>query len=88
MFFAKAREILDRSEVKLQIAQTPLNGKSGLYNLLESSFPQLRVFKRTFAIALNEEYFDDDDNLDEGSAVEIVLQNKDTVAVIPHISGG
>lgn len=81
LFFAKAREIVDRSEVKLQITQTPLN-RSGLYQLLENSFPALSVLKRSFAIALNEEY------LDEALEHEIVLENKDQVALIPPISGG
>ena len=84
LFFAKAREILgDRSEIQLQITQQqePLN-KSGLYSLLETSFPQLKVLNRSFAIAVNEEY------LDESPEQDIVLENKDQVAVIPPISGG
>ena len=81
LFFAKAREILDRSEITIQIKRPESLNQSGLFDLLETWFPQLKALKRSFALALNEEYLDSQDN-------NIVLQNKDQLAVIPPISGG
>lgn len=82
LFFAKAREILDHSEVTIQVSRTPLN-KSGVFNLLETTFPGLKVLNRSFALALNEEYLDD-----ETLENEVSFENKDELAVIPPISGG
>ena len=80
LFFAKAREVLNRSEdtIQLKANSTPTE----VLSQLESKFPALKVLERTFVLALNEEYL----CMDDGQPLE--LHSRDQLAVIPPISGG
>jgi len=78
LFFAKAKDILKQSEAEIDLPlELTINQ---LFEAIEYQWPELQKFKRTFAIALNEEYLDLDSTVN--------LQPQDTLAVIPPISGG
>ena len=81
LFFSKAREITKTSEAELSLpaSQSTLEA---LYQALEEEWPALLSLQRTFALALNEEY------LENNLALEVVLATNDILAVIPPISGG
>ena len=78
LFFAKAKDLLKQSEAEIDLpSELTINQ---LFEAIEHQWPELQKFKRTFAIALNEEYLDLDST--------VSLQPQDTLAVIPPISGG
>ena len=78
LFFAKAKDLLKQSEAEIDLpSELTINQ---LFEAIEHQWPELQKFKRTFAIALNEEYLDLDST--------VTLQAQDTLAVIPPISGG
>jgi len=78
LFFAKAKDLLKQSEAEIDLpSELTINQ---LFEAIEHQWPELQKFKRTFAIALNEEYLDLDST--------VTLQPQDTLAVIPPISGG
>lgn len=73
--FGITKDILGASEKELEV-QDDLN-VGQLKEKLESDFPQLVKLKSYF-IALNEEYAEDDQ----------VITNTDEIAIIPPVSGG
>ena len=78
LFFAKAKELVNLSETEIELFEE--QSVTQLFEALELNWPELKQFKRTFALAHNEEYLDLDSN--------VVLQNGDVIAIIPPISGG
>ena len=78
LFFAKAKEIVQTSESSLTLG--PNLTVDQIYQALEKKWPKLKPLKRTFALALNEEYLDQDST--------VTLNQNDVLAVIPPISGG
>ena len=78
LFFAKAKEIVKTSEGDLTLG--PSLSVDQIYQALEKKWPKLKTLKRTFALALNEEYLDQDSTF--------TLNHYDVLAVIPPISGG
>lgn len=81
LFFAKAREITKTSEADLSLFDSQPTLED-LYQALEDKWPALNSLRRTFALALNEEYLENNLN----SLVN--LATNDVLAVIPPISGG
>ncbi len=73
--FGITKDILGASEKELEV-QDDLN-VGQLKEKLESDFPQLVKLKSYF-IAVNEEYAEDDQ----------VITNTDEIAIIPPVSGG
>ncbi len=83
LFFAKAREIVGKSEGRIS-----LNAESKIdtiYEAIETAYPDLKTLQRSFALALNEEYLPTPDN---SSDIIFNLNSSDELAVIPPISGG
>ena len=78
LFFAKAKELVNQSEAEIDLP--PELTINQLFEAIEHQWPVLHKFKRTFAIALNEEYLDLDST--------VTLKSQDTLAIIPPISGG
>ena len=78
LFFAKAKELVNQSEAEIDLP--PELTINQLFEAIEHQWPDLQKFKRTFAIALNEEYLDLDST--------VTLKSQDTLAIIPPISGG
>ena len=81
LFFAKSKEITKISEGQLTFTNSTIKIRQ-IYQALESQWPDLKKLKRSFALALNEEYLDTNQNS------VISVQESDTLAVIPPISGG
>ena len=79
LFFAKAKDLIKQSEAEIDLPSAELTVNQ-LFEAIEHQWPDLQKFKRTFALALNEEYLDLDST--------VTLQPQDTLAVIPPISGG
>jgi molybdopterin converting factor subunit 1 len=80
LFFAKAKEVTKQAEAYIQVpAETRLEQ---VLQVLEKTFPELVILQRTFALALNEEYMEQDLSL------VLQLSSTDVLAVIPPISGG
>ena len=82
LFFAKSKEITKISEGQLTLKTNSTIKIRQIYQALESQWPDLKILKRSFALALNEEYLDTNQNS------VISVQESDTIAVIPPISGG
>ena len=78
LFFAKAKELVNQSEAEIDLP--PELTINQLFEAIEHRWPVLHKFKRTFAIALNEEYLDLEST--------VTLKSQDTLAIIPPISGG
>ena len=79
LFFAKVRELTNRSSVQLEITS-----KLSLKNLIEQviiQYPSLEVLKENLIIALNQNYVNDLNEI-------LVLKESDEIALIPPISGG
>ena len=81
LFFAKARELTKLSESELNLKSSNLKIQQ-IYQALETQWPEIKQLKRSFALALNEEY------LEENTDAVINFQTNDILAVIPPISGG
>ena len=81
LFFAKSKEITKISEGQLTFTNSTIKIRQ-IYQALESQWPDLKKLKRSFALALNEEYLDTNQNS------VISVQESDILAVIPPISGG
>ncbi|XP_026820501.1 molybdopterin synthase sulfur carrier subunit-like isoform X3 [Rhopalosiphum maidis] len=77
VFFAQARELSKVKSTTVQLPQT-LFGHD-LRSMLIDQFNLLSI-GNIFILAVNESYISDD--------LQITLREKDTVAVIPPISGG
>ena len=82
LFFAKSKEITKIAEGQLTIKTNSTIKIRQIYQALESQWPDLKKLKRSFALALNEEYLETNQNS------VISVQESDTLAVIPPISGG
>ena len=80
LFFAKAGEVVGSSKANLPIPNSNLR-REELLRALEEAFPELKHLKRSFILALNEEYIEESDNV-------LQLKSSDELAVIPPISGG
>jgi len=78
LFYAKSRELTGVSTSYLNLNST-INAEELRFELL-SAYPRLNQLQNCFALALNEEYIDEDK--------EIHLKSEDIIAVIPPISGG
>ena len=89
LFFAKAKELVKQSSMKLKLPST-FETMDLLLEKVEMEIPQLKVLNRCFVFALNEEYLCDDtmDNETPNSTTPIILKNNDELAVIPPLSGG
>jgi molybdopterin converting factor subunit 1 len=79
LFFAKARELVERSEATLNLPSTQITRVETI-RYLEVAFPILCQLKRGFIVALNEEYFEENEVKQ--------FKSDDQLAVIPPISGG
>lgn len=79
LFFAKARDIVGVNETRLSI-ESNINYRR-LYDKLIDLY-SLQLLRNTLVIAINEEYR----NVDDGDI--IILNEGDTIAIIPPISGG
>ena len=77
LFFAKARELVNVSSAAIRVPNSQIT-EDQLLTLIELKFPELKVLKRGFVLALNEEYAGGTLNLKSG----------DEIAIIPPISGG
>jgi len=79
LFFAKARELVAKSEdrIRLNSSVTGSEAKDAIFE----GFPELRVIKNNCVIAHNEEYVSDWDT-------PLRLMDGDEIAVIPPLSGG
>ena len=92
LFFAKAKELVKQSSMKLKLPST-FETMDLLLEKVEMEIPQLKVLNRCFVFALNEEYLCDDTMDNEtptasNSTTPIILKNNDELAVIPPLSGG
>ncbi len=75
LFFGATRDIVGQSEMQLAL---PANTAAGaLENLLEK-FPELRCFGRSLLFAVNQEYAQPDQEINDG----------DELALFPPVSGG
>lgn len=75
LFFAQAKEIVNKSELNIKIPRK--STVKDLIDILYTNYPGLK--KIGFSIALNEEYLSD---------YNVVIKSKDVVAIIPPVSGG
>lgn len=81
LFFAKAREVVGKSEVDLSVNCDHSFTLNTFIEVLGNSYPELRELRNNFIIAHNQVYIiDGDENL--------ILNDNDEIAVIPPISGG
>ena len=78
LLFAKARELVGSSSVTTSVPATI--GYLQLLTHLEEQFPVLQRLDRAFVLSLNENYFEEEQQLE--------LVTGDEIAVIPPISGG
>ncbi len=76
--FAKAREIVDASELQLQLPEGATS--RDLVALLVQQHPKLQDLFKSCVLAVNQEYV----RVDEA----IALKQSDEVAIIPPLSGG
>ena len=72
--FGIVKEIFGASAMELELHDTNV---AALRSLLKEKYPQLQQLK-SFMIAVNNDY----------AADEIVIEEKDEVAIIPPVSGG
>lgn len=84
LFFASAREAVGGlTELWLDFPDDKTTTTTRRLRLvLAKRYPNLAETMSTITLAVNEEYVDDDDDND------VILQDGDTVALIPPISGG
>jgi len=76
LFFGMLREIAGREDEPVEVADGA--ALSDLYSALLQRVPQLQEFHHAIALAVNDEYSNEDTKLQEG----------DEVALIPPVSGG
>lgn len=72
--FGIAKEIFGKPKIEVE-----LTGKSvaALKNLLENKFPELKQLS-SYLVAVNNEY----------AGPDVLIDNKDEIAIIPPVSGG
>lgn len=78
LLFAKARELAGTDELTLNVV--PKLRTSDLVAQIEAKCPDLTILRRSFVLALNQDYVEHNQVLD--------LKNGDELAIIPPISGG
>lgn len=79
LFFAKARELVNKAEENLNICAC--KSGSDMIQLILNTYPDLSVIGKSFILAHNEEYITDSEEL-------IHFKDGDEIAVIPPLSGG
>lgn len=77
LFFAKARELTEKAECKISVSKEI--SASDLLNKIINTF-ELEIIRNQIILAVNEEFVDPSSTL--------VLSEKDTIAIIPPLSGG
>lgn len=77
LFFAKARELTGSAECKIDVSRKI--SASDLLNRVVNTF-ELESIRNQIVLAINEQFVDPDSIL--------TLSDKDTIAVIPPLSGG
>lgn len=80
LFFAKARELVGRSETRLSVRSSDIVTGEALKRTVLMAFPNLMPISASVIVALNQEYITDGDT--------VLLRENDEVAIIPPISGG
>jgi len=75
LFFGITSDLLGASNLELEVVEA--STVANLKSLLKEKYPQLKNIA-SYAIAVNESYAVDD----------LVLEEKDVVAIIPPVSGG
>jgi molybdopterin converting factor subunit 1 len=75
LFFGITKDLVKSSQLQVEVAEN--SSVANLKAVLKDTFPQLENIN-SYAIAVNEEYSDD----------ESVLKEGDIVAIIPPVSGG
>ena len=76
LMFASLTDLVGSDEVEIELAEaTPVHR---LVESLERSYPEMRKLQRSFRVAVNQEFVDDDFEVSPG----------DEVALIPPVSGG
>lgn len=79
LFFAKARELVGRSEAEANFSKNNLTKKT-LLDEITTIYGILQPLVNCLLLAVNEEYVD--------SSETVHLKDGDTVAVMPPLSGG
>lgn len=79
LLFAKAREIVGKSETSLQFDGESITQKALLDHIQDTAFPALQPILSSCILAINQEYSTESNRL---------IKNGDEVALIPPISGG
>lgn len=77
LFFAKARELTGSTECKIHVSKEI--SASDLFDKIVNTF-ELESIRNQIILAVNEQFIDPNSVL--------VLSEKDTIAVIPPLSGG
>ncbi|WP_339882244.1 MoaD/ThiS family protein [Polaribacter vadi] len=75
LFFGITADLVQNSELQISVDEN--SSVANFKLILKNKFPQLENLN-SYAIAVNEEYAEDD----------LTLKNGDIVAVIPPVSGG
>ncbi len=75
LFFGITSDLLGASNLEIEVVEA--STVANLKSLLKEKYPQLKNIA-SYAIAVNESYAVDD----------LVLEEKDVVAIIPPVSGG
>ena len=75
LFFGITSDLLGTSNLEIEVVEA--STVANLKSLLKEKYPQLKNIA-SYAIAVNESYAVDD----------LVLEEKDVVAIIPPVSGG
>ena len=75
LFFGITTDLVGKNQLEIEVSESTTVAECKTY--LKEQFPQLQHIN-TYAIAVNEEYAEDN----------VVLKQNDVVAVIPPVSGG
>ena len=93
LFFAKAKEVVKKSSLVVQLP-SKFDSLDDLLQKVEVEFPELKILNRCFVLALNQNYLMESDKNDQNGCLdkhlrtEITLNDGDELAVIPPLSGG
>lgn len=78
LFFAKSRELVEKSSAQISVGKQ-ITGRDLIHYIL-NNFPSLAVIQENLVIAVNQSYIEKDS--------QITFEGGEEVAVIPPISGG